>query len=167
MNEKFIIIPEWMVENGLTGNRVLAYALIYGYSKNDKWFQGSLSYICERTGMSRNSAIRALRSLCKDGFIQKRERPYKGMKFVDYKAIPSAKMAPVPKWDGEVPKWDGGSAKMGPDPVPKWDTKVNNKVKRKKSIRARENAFHNFEQREYDYDDLERRLTEIKGGEHG
>jgi DNA-binding transcriptional MocR family regulator len=159
-DEKFIIIPEWMIENGLTGNRVLVFALIYGYSRDGRWFQGSVSYICQRTGISRNSAIRALHSLCKDGFLRKRDRPYKGMKYVDYQAVPSAKMAPVSKRDR-------GSAKMAPHPVPKWDTKVNKKVKTKESIRARGNKFHNFQQREYDYDELERRLTELKGGEHG
>ena len=47
------------------------------------------------------------------------------------------------------------------------DKEVNKKVKTKESIRARGNKFHNFQQREYDYDELERRLTELKGGEHG
>ena len=166
-DEKFIIIPEWMIENGLTGHRVLVFALIYGYSRDGNWFQGSVAYICQRTGMSRNSVIRTLNSLCRDGFLRKRDRPYKGMKFVDYQAVPSAKMSPVPKWDGDVPKRDRGSAKMGTDPVPKWDTKVNNKKNNKESIRARGNKFTNYPQRDYDYDELERRLTELKGGTHG
>ena len=159
-DEKFIIIPEWMIENGLTGNRVLVFALIYGYSRDGRWFQGSVSYICRRTGMSKSSALRALQSLCKDGFLQKRDRPHKGMKYVDYQAVPSVKMKPVSKRDR-------GGVKMTPNPVSKRHTKVNKKVKTKESIRARGNKFHNFQQREYDYDELERRLTELKGGEHG
>ena len=50
----------------------------------------------------------------------------------------------------------------------KMETKVNKKVKTKESIRAREgNRFTNYPQRDYDYDELERRLTELKGGTHG
>ena len=45
-DEKFIIIPEWMIDIGLRGNRLLVYAVIYGYSRNGGWFQGSASYLC-------------------------------------------------------------------------------------------------------------------------
>ena len=167
-DEKFIIIPEWMIQNGLTGHRVLVFALIYGYSRDGNWFQGSASYLCKRTGMCMRNMRYILQSLCKDGFLKRRSRESEGHRFVDYQAVPSAKMAPVPKWDGDVPKRDRGSAKMGTDPVPKWDTKVNNKKNNKESIRAREgNRFTNYPQRDYDYDELERRLTELKGGTHG
>lgn len=156
MDDRFILIHEWMVkEADLSGNELILFALIYGYSRDGNWFQGTISYICKRTGMSRNSAIRALHSLCEDGFLQKRDRPYKGMKYVEYQSVPSAKMGPVPKRDK-------GSAKMGPDPVPKWDTnKVNKKVKTKKSTRARtRNKFLDFPQRtNTDYDYIERVLT--------
>lgn len=165
-DEKFIIIPEWMIDIGLRGNRLLVYAVIYGYSRNGGWFQGSASYLCKRTGMSDKGVRKVLRSLCDDGFLQKRDRPYKGMKYVDYQAITPT----VQSTEGNnVPgsKVQRGTVQSTADPRYRVPTKVNKKVKTKESIRARGNKFHNFQQREYDYDELERRLTELKGGEHG
>ena len=165
-DEKFIIIPEWMIDIGLRGNRLLVYAVIYGYSRNGSWFQGSASYLCKRTGMSMRNMRYILQSLCKDGFLRKRSRESDGIRFVDYQTVSGAKVAQGAK-SAPVQKLSQGGAKFAPDPVQKLHTKVNKKVKTKESIRARGNKFHNFQQREYDYDELERRLTELKGGEHG
>ena len=153
-DERFIVVPEWMIDQGLTGNRVLVFAVIYGYSKDGGWFQGSISYLCKRTGMSRSSAVRALQSLCEDGFLRKRDRPHKGMKYVDYQAVPSTKMKPVSKRHG-------GSVKMTQDPVSKRHTKVNKKIKTKEITRAR-GKFNDYPQRTYDYDALERKLLSLR-----
>lgn len=165
-DEKFIIIPEWMIEAGLRGNRLLVYAVIYGYSRDGNWFQGSASYLCKRTGMSMRNMRYVLQSLCKDGFLKRRSRESDGNRFVDYQAIGGAKIAQGAK-SAPVQKLSQGGAKFAPNPVQKLHTKVNKKVKTKESIRARGNKFTNYPQRDYDYDELERRLAELKGGSHG
>ena len=59
MEKGFITIQDWMFELGLTGNDVIVYALIYGFSQDNRtWFNGSLNYIIgnlkERGGESAN-----------------------------------------------------------------------------------------------------------------
>mgnify|MGYP001438009363 CR=1 FL=1 len=46
-NENYIAIQGFMVkELGLTGNELIAYALIYGFSQDDESeFRGSLNYV--------------------------------------------------------------------------------------------------------------------------
>ena len=166
-DEKFIIIPEWMIDAGLRGNRLLVFAVIYGYSRDGNWFQGSASYLCKRTGMCMRNMRYILQSLCKDGFLKRRSRESEGHRFVDYQAVCGAKIAQGAK-SAPVQNLSQGGAKFAPDPVQNLHTKVNKKVKTKESIRAREgNRFTNYPQRDYDYDELERRLTELKGGTHG
>ena len=165
-DEKFIIIPEWMIEMGLKGNRLLVYAVIYGYSRDGNWFQGSASYLCKRTGMSMRNMRYILQALCRDGFLKTRSRESDGNRFVDYQTVSGAKIAQGAK-SALVQNLSQGGAKFSPNPVQKLHTKVNKKVKTKESIRARGNQFTNYQQRDYDYDALERRLTELKGGEHG
>lgn len=155
MDERFIVIPEWMIELGITGNRVLVFAIIYGYSKDGGWFQGSISYLCKRTGMSRRSVLRALQSLVDDGFLLKRDRPLKGMKYVDYQTVPSAKMTPVSKCHR-------GGVKMTPGVVPKWHTKVNKKIKTKETISRARGKFTDYPQRDYDYDLIEEKLISLR-----
>lgn len=48
-NENFIAIQGFMVkELGLSGNELIAYALIYGFSQdNESEFKGSLNYVAE------------------------------------------------------------------------------------------------------------------------
>ena len=49
-----------------------------------------------------------------------------------------------------------------PETVPRIGTAPEQPAPKKPKKPRSKNAFHNFEQREYDYDDLERRLTELK-----
>lgn len=166
-DEKFIIIPEWMIEMGLTGNRLIVYAVIYGYSRNGNWYQGATSYLCKRTGLTTKGVRKVLKSLCDDGFLRRRDRPYKGIKFVDYQTVNN--------WGTKFPgvqsslgnKSPEGGVQSSPHVGYKVPTKVNNKVNTKETIRARGNKFTNYPQRDYDYDELERRLTALKGGSHG
>ena len=116
--------------------------------------------------MSDKGVRNVLRSLCDDGYLQKRDRPYKGMKYVDYQTvIPTVQTTEGNNVPGsKVPR---GTVQSTADPRYKVPTKVNKKVKTKESIRARGNKFTNYPQRDYDYDDLEKRLTALKGGSHG
>lgn len=86
MNEQFIIIYPWMVEElKLTGNRLVIFAIIYGFSRNGDWFQGSISFLCKRSGITEKGVRKVLKGLCEDKLLERKERPYKGIKYVDYR----------------------------------------------------------------------------------
>lgn len=87
-NENFIAIQGFMVkELGLTGNELIAYALVYGFSQDDESeFKGSLNYVAEWLNCSRTTAFNLLSKLADDGFIKKTEKTINGVKFCNYSA---------------------------------------------------------------------------------
>ena len=88
-NENFITIQGWMrKELGLSGNELLAYALIYGFSQDsESTFRGSLSYVAEWLGCSKQTAITTLRKLVEKNFIERIEEPINGILFVRYRVL--------------------------------------------------------------------------------
>lgn len=87
-NENFIAIQGFMVkELGLSGNELIAYALIYGFSQdNESEFKGSLNYVAEWLNCSKTTAFNLLNKLADDGFIKKTEKTINGVKFCNYSA---------------------------------------------------------------------------------
>lgn len=87
-NENFIAIQGFMVkELGLTGNELIAYALVYGFSQDDESeFKGNLNYVAEWLNCSRTTAFNLLNKLADDGFIKKTEKTINGVKFCNYSA---------------------------------------------------------------------------------
>lgn len=88
-NENFIAIQGFMVkELELTGNELIAYALVYGFSQDDESeFKGSLNYVAEWLNCSRTTAFNLLNKLADDGFIKKTEKTINGVKFCNYSAV--------------------------------------------------------------------------------
>lgn len=88
-NENFIAIQGFMVkELGLSGNELIAYALIYGFSQdNESEFKGSLIYVAEWLNCSKTTAFNLLNKLADDGFIKKTEKTINGVKFCNYSAV--------------------------------------------------------------------------------
>ena len=159
-DDKFIIIYDWMVEDlKLSGNRLIVYGIIYSFSKNGEWFQGSASYLCKRSGVTERGIRKILKGLREDGLLAKKERIQNGVIYVDYRAIdPGTKFtreqsSPVNK----VPLPREQSSVGGVNKVPIIINKDNKKIIN--NARAR-NKFHNFPQRnDTDYDALEDYLT--------
>lgn len=87
-NEHYITIMEFMVRDlELSGNELIAYALVYGFSQNgESEFEGSLSYIAKWLNCSKTTAFNILNKLSDDGFINKIENVKNGIKFCNYKA---------------------------------------------------------------------------------
>ena len=87
----YITVQSWMrTELGLTGNELLVYALIYGFSQdNESVFKGSLKYVADWVGCSRQTAITVLKKLVVRGLIERIEENISGVVFVRYKAIPT------------------------------------------------------------------------------
>jgi DNA-binding MarR family transcriptional regulator len=108
-----IVVTEEMRALGLSGNDLMVFALIYGFSQDGQGcFYGSLNYICETCGISRRTAIYILNDLVERGFLLKEENIQNGVKRVLYQVNRgSAEIAPV------VQKLHGGSAKNAPNNI--------------------------------------------------
>ena len=75
-----------VTELKLSGNNLLAYALIYGFSQDgNSEFTGSINYDCNWLNCSRPTAIKALKELCELKLIFKSENNINGVVFNRYK----------------------------------------------------------------------------------
>ena len=85
-DENYINIQGWMVTKlKLSGNELIIYALIYGFSQiGNHTFHGSLKYICDWTNISKNSCIANLKKLLAKNLIIKKEKEINGIKFCEY-----------------------------------------------------------------------------------
>lgn len=83
----YIVVLDWMVsELGLRANEAFVYALIYGFSQDgESEFTGSIQYICDRTGVSRNTTKNILKQLVADGLLIKRDIKHQGVKYCTYR----------------------------------------------------------------------------------
>lgn len=127
----------------LEGNELIIYALIYGFTQDGKSeFTGSKKYMAEWCNIDRRSAIRVVERLIKKGLITKRiDTTKKGESVAYYKAvIPSDKMS-LPS-DKKTPL---PSDKMSPN---------NNKY----ITNNKKGTFNDFEQRVYNFSELEKIL---------
>jgi len=71
MSEPFIIVYEWMVkECGLSGNELLVFALIHGYTETVGEYAGGVAKIGEWISVSRQHVYPYLRSLTEKGLIE-------------------------------------------------------------------------------------------------
>ena len=69
----------------LSGNNLLVFALIHGFSKDGEHaFYGSISYISSWLNISKNSVIDTLRVLTESGLLIKNEEIKNGVKFCNY-----------------------------------------------------------------------------------
>lgn len=83
----FFIIERFMVDDlKLKGNELIIYGIIYGFSKNNSSFEGSLNYLAGWIGSSKQTVINVIKSLMNKGLIQ-RMGVNKNMRTYIYRAI--------------------------------------------------------------------------------
>lgn len=87
-DNNYFQISGWMLNRlKLKGTDLQIYAIIYGFSQDcESEFTGSLQYLCDFTGTSRTTVIKALKSLVEKEFIIKTENNINGVIFNRYKA---------------------------------------------------------------------------------
>lgn len=87
MEDHFVPIYDWMLELGLNGRELNAFAVVYSFWKKDGgWYKGSASYLAKWMGVKdKHTVISALSSLMLKGLLEKRERFEKGQRLCDYK----------------------------------------------------------------------------------
>lgn len=74
-DDNYIVIQGFMLNKlKLKGNELLIYACIYGFTQVEgQWFSGSIDYLTEWTGASRQTVISTLQNLCDKKLIEKKE----------------------------------------------------------------------------------------------
>lgn len=72
-NENSFIISGWMInELGLSGNALMIFAIIFGFSQDgESCFTGSRKYLCDFTGATKPTVDKALNDLIDKGYILK------------------------------------------------------------------------------------------------
>ena len=85
-NDNFITIAGWMInELGLSGNELLAYALIYGFSQDGQTsYKGGNKYIADTLKCSERTVVNVLGSLVDKGLIAKETETICGVVFNKY-----------------------------------------------------------------------------------
>ena len=118
-SDSYVNIQAFMVnELHLSGNALIIYAVIYGFSQDgDSWFTGSRSYLAAWCQASKSTVSRNLDTLCADGLIERREHVKAGVLLVDYRAVRGTQNA-----QGSTQNEQGGVPKMGMGGVPKMGT---------------------------------------------
>ena len=70
--DRYIVIQEWMLDLGLKGSELLAYALVWGFCQDaESEFHGNVAYVARWCGISRQQASAVLKKLTDAGHITK------------------------------------------------------------------------------------------------
>lgn len=85
----FVVIQGWMrSELNLSGNDLLVYAIIYGFSQDgETTFNGSLQYLANWCGATKQGIQKNLKNLIDRGLIAKNDHTINGVKFCSYSCI--------------------------------------------------------------------------------
>lgn len=130
-NENYITIQGWMVkELKLSGNELVCYALIYGFTQNGCYWDKSSAYISNWLGVSKRAVVDILKRLVDNKLIEKYEYEVNGVKFCKYRHN-----ANVINFIGSEESAQGGSEESSPyrnniNDVNKEEIKENKKRKR-------------------------------------
>jgi predicted transcriptional regulator len=91
----YIVIQSWMItELKLSGNDLLVYAIIYGFSQDGETrFTGSLQYLADWCNATKSGIQKNLKNLVDAGLIEKYESFKNNIKFCEYSCIPYNKVA--------------------------------------------------------------------------
>ena len=116
MNDNnYYTVQGWMINRlKLSGNDLIVYAIIYGFSQDSKSkFKGSCQYLADSVGVSKRSIIRILQKLVEKGYLQKLKSGKNGLKCFDYRVLNTGEES------SPVTKCHQTGDKMSPPPVTK------------------------------------------------
>lgn len=88
-NENYIQIQGWMINDlKLSGNELMTYALIYGFSQDgESKFTGSINYVCSWLNCTRPTASKALAGLVEKKLISKTVVSVNNVHFNQYQIL--------------------------------------------------------------------------------
>ena len=153
-DKNYITIQGWMRNLGLSGNRLLAFAIIYGFSQDENSvFSGGASYIAEWLGITKRAVFDILKKLDDMGLVEKIEKNVNNMVVYDYRATSQG----VKKVHGGSEKSSqGGSEKSSLHNNNNNNNKNNNQNIKKESIKEKKGfgEFGNVKLTDAEYDKL-------------
>lgn len=84
--DNHITVPGFaIVELGLSGNELLCYSLIYGFTQDGETeFYGSLNYVASALNITKQNAKKVIDRLLGRGLLEKKEIYFSGIKFCHY-----------------------------------------------------------------------------------
>ena len=87
-NSNYYVIQGWMINQfHLSGNELLVYAIIYGFSQQkDQKYNGTIQYLADATCSTKMTVNRSLNSLIEKGLIIKSQKEFNNIIFNEYKA---------------------------------------------------------------------------------
>lgn len=97
-DENYIVIQGWMINDyGLTGDDLLVFALIHGFSQAEYgWYVGGRAYIAEWLGCSEKKVGEIIKRLLESEYIMRVEmKGEKGWKTYRYRSLIGAKNARI------------------------------------------------------------------------
>lgn len=104
----YIVITEEMREAGLTGNDLLVFAAIHGFSqRGEGCYFGSASYLAELCGVTKRAMLKILKRLSDGGYLMKQDVFRNGVHYCAYQT--RVKSSPV------VNKVHGGGEQSSPN----------------------------------------------------
>lgn len=124
--DNYITVPGFaIVELGLSGNELLCYSLIYGFTQdNETEFRGSLNYVASALNVTKQNAKKIIDRLIDRGLIEKREMFFSGVKFCHYVAKRNG-VAEIAT--GRYQNNNGGVAEIATGGIAEKATNINNK----------------------------------------
>ncbi|MBR4131610.1 MAG: hypothetical protein IKT99_01410 [Oscillospiraceae bacterium] len=113
-NNTYIVLePRWMTGRlGLTGNRLVVYALVHGFSRERLGeFYGSAQYIADLLSLRKHTVLDILNQMTSEGLLLKRKELREGVEVCIYRTNPEV----VRKaHQGGAETAPGGGAKTAP-----------------------------------------------------
>ena len=87
-NGSYIVIQSFMITDlKLKGNKLLVYAIIYGFSQEENSkYTGSIQYLADWTNSTKQSIHKILKSLTDSNLIIKNTQYINGVKFCEYQS---------------------------------------------------------------------------------
>ena len=85
----YYVVSGWMINKlNLSNTELMVFAIIYGFCQHDKFngsYHGSLQYLADFTGTTKQTIIKILKSLVEKEYIEKSESYQNNVKFCTYK----------------------------------------------------------------------------------
>lgn len=123
-DNNFFVVHGWMINRlGLKGNELQIYAIIYGFSQaKDTEFTGSLQYLADWVGLTRQNTLRRLQSLVDKGLLIKADIFTNGVKTCKYTCVAETATGCCRNDNGGVAETATGCCRNGNEGVAKTAT---------------------------------------------
>lgn len=100
-DNNYIVIQGWMVSRlHLTGNALMVYACIFGFSQGGEWYTGTAGYLADWCDCQKKYMLKLLKKMTDEGLLRKRTRDQNGVTFCEYQAITPEETANLKKTAG-------------------------------------------------------------------